>query len=424
MIAARLTANIPAGIATIAVRGSHAASTVLKLACLRTRHLEQGRIHYGHWPIRSINSQAALAGRKSAAEVSQTEGNRDDGRQVLGDEQVVVCRTRVDQVEIHCHGGSAVCDGILASLQAAGCDVIHAEEWPSDQTSPIAQAAEANLLRTRTDRAAAVFFDQIDGALSNALRDIADDLLGETPQDRQRALEGVQRLLRHANFGRRLTSGWKVVLAGPPNVGKSSLINSIVGQTRSIVHATAGTTRDWIDAETVILGWPISITDTAGIREAQDSIEQQGIERALERVKVADLLVLVVDITVGWTHTHEVLREASDAPKLICVTKADLQADWFSAAKLSRLRISELDSAQTGLSSSVVFASTAGEPGCDALIQAIGRQLFENAPPPGAAVPFTDLQQEALSRALELAQRGDTATAAQVLHQLDSPVGH
>ena len=102
-------------------------------------------------------------------------------------------------------------------------------------------------------------------------------------------------LLARADLGRHLVRPWSVVLAGPVNVGKSSLINALAGYGRSIVHHAPGTTRDAVTAATAIDGWPVELCDTAGLRPAATPVERAGIERAQERLAQADLAVLVFD---------------------------------------------------------------------------------------------------------------------------------
>jgi small GTP-binding protein len=163
----------------------------------------------------------------------------------------------------------------------------------------------------------------MNGSLRGEIEQVIS-LLEANPTDVRPAREALRHLISTYDFGQHLVTGWRIVLAGPPNVGKSSLINAIAGQSRSIVHAMAGTTRDWVEAETAIDGWPVTLTDTAGIRESAEAVEREGINRALERIQAADLLIIVVDASIGWTSTHEEIAAAATAPKLICVNKFDL----------------------------------------------------------------------------------------------------
>jgi len=386
-IAARLTAAMPSAIATIAVRGEGASDIVLSCASLKTTRLDVGRVHYGTWTVTSTDSE-----RESCSE------------------QVVVCRTSQNQVELHCHGGNAICKAILSSLSACGCRVIPVQDWPSEYRCPISRAAEQDLLRASTDKAAAALIDQLNGALARAISwTIAllqpdnlksDDLRSD---DTAEAEQTLLKLQSWSDFGQHLAEPWRIVFAGPPNVGKSSLTNAIVGQSRSIVHPDAGTTRDWVESQTAIAGWPVSLTDTAGIRDSRDRIEVEGIRRAQERIEQADLVVLVVDATQGWTVTHDELAAADSARKIVAWNKADLVAE---APKQLHSKLRSL------------LTSSIGAPGIDDLLQTIAEALIPVSPIAGTAIPFRQSHTDHIATALEYLQTGDPRSAIAQLERL------
>ena len=154
---------------------------------------------------------------------------------------------------------------------------------------------------------------QLDGGLSRRLADLRNALLdaeallgydidfpgeddGPVKPARiaariQEIREQVARLLATAPAGERLRAGALVVLAGPPNVGKSSLFNALLGADRAIVTATPGTTRDAIEAHTTFLGWPIRLVDTAGLRESADEAERLGVGFSRRYVEAAEVVV-------------------------------------------------------------------------------------------------------------------------------------
>lgn len=177
----------------------------------------------------------------------------------LAREDVVVCRIDESTVEVSCHGGRAAVTRILNSLKLAGVSI---EDWQSQQaaiTSPFdAELADA-LSQATTIRTAAMLADQASGTLRNGLA----ALLALGPDELASRLD---ELLTFARFGLRLTQPWRVVLSGRPNVGKSTLINALLGYTRSIVFDQPGTTRDVVTAHTAFDGWPFQLADTAGIR--------------------------------------------------------------------------------------------------------------------------------------------------------------
>ena len=170
---------------------------------------------------------------------------------------------------------------IEESLVSAGCRRVAWRDWIRTQCDdPIAAAALAALAEARTERTAAILLDQYHGALGRAMEEIRQDF------DRGNATSAHQRidlLLARAKLGEHLTRPWSVVLAGRANVGKSSLMNALAGHRRSIVHPAPGTTRDAVTLGTAIDGWPVELCDTAGLREAEDALEQAGINTTLRR---------------------------------------------------------------------------------------------------------------------------------------------
>jgi tRNA modification GTPase len=112
------------------------------------------------------------------------------------------------------------------------------------------------------------------------------------------------------------------VLCGQPNVGKSSLVNAIVGFQRAIVHDVPGTTRDVVSQSTAIAGWPVSLRDTAGLRESEDLIESKGIEKAKTEIEFADVVVCVFDGSRSWTAEDQAILD-SIQPHLVVGNKID-----------------------------------------------------------------------------------------------------
>jgi tRNA modification GTPase len=224
--------------------------------------------------------------------------------------------------------------------------------------------------------------DQVQGSLVRELRDLLSSI---RCSNRLEALSGCERLLQRARLGLQLLKPWRLTFAGPPNAGKSSLINALVGASRVLVHHEPGTTRDAVDTEIVVAAWPVIITDTAGVRDAQGSIEQMGIATARRRWDAADVGLLVVDASVGWTDVHEELIERRRRPTLIVLNKQDLQpAATIPAHAL--LRISGLSSAEGTVAVVPTRATQAG--GTDALLAALGAHFDAWLPPSGSGVPF------------------------------------
>jgi tRNA modification GTPase len=174
------------------------------------------------------------------------------------------------------------------------------------------------------------------------------------------------------------------VLAGRTNVGKSSLINALVGYRRSIVFDAPGTTRDVVTATTALEGWPVELSDTAGLRASDDPLEAEGVRRARQQMIAADCLLLVFDGGRAWCAEDDALVESWPAA-IVVHNKADLAPPAAEARP-------------AGLRTSAITAD-----GIDKLVAAIAARLVPDVPPPGAAVPFTPRQVDSLQRALDAA---------------------
>ncbi len=197
-------------------------------------------------------------------------------------------------------------------------------------------------------------------------------------------------------MGAHLTAPWRVVLAGRPNVGKSSLTNALVGYQRAIVHELPGTTRDAVTASTAVEGWPIELVDTAGLRPAGDPLEAAGMELARRQVQSADLVLAVFDRSGAWSAADTaLLDEWPDA--LAVFNKSDL-----SAGPQQPDHPGMLVSAQSG-------------EGLDSLITAIAARLVPASPPPGQAVPFLPWHVATLAEVRAALASGDGTRAGELV---------
>lgn len=282
-------------------------------------------------------------------------------------EQVVV-RYRCDRsIELHCHGGLAAAAMIVAALKEQGCRTVSWRQWiDCHHLDPIAAAAAAALTEARTQRTSAVLLDQYNGALRRAIDEIRTLL---NKGEHRTATTLIDTLLDRAKLGQHLTQAWRVVLAGPPNAGKSSLINALLGYQRVIVHHASGTTRDVVATIAAMDGWPVELSDTAGLRDTGRAAESAGVELAQRKLASADLALLVFDASRPWTTTNDTLV-GSTPRSLVVNSKIDLppapgpRPSWLGT------------SAVTGA-------------GIEALIGAIVGRLVPLPPAAGAAVPFT-----------------------------------
>jgi len=226
--------------------------------------------------------------------------------------------TGEDVVEFHCHGGAVAPRRVLEACFACGARLARRGEFTERaflNGKLDLEAAEGvlDLINARTDRAAAAALAGLDGARKRRLRALYDGALalatevehaldideGELPDGFLPRLNAALAALaaqfaearRRAREGRLLRDGALVVLAGPPNAGKSSLMNALLGAHRVLVSATPGTTRDSIEEGLEIAGFPVRLVDTAGLRTAADAIEGEGVRRAEELIAQADVVL-------------------------------------------------------------------------------------------------------------------------------------
>lgn len=315
-----------------------------------------------------------------------------------GPGEEVVVRVRSERsVELHCHGGRAAVAMVEQTLVEQGCRPVSWQEWTRRSSEdPIRAAARLALAEARTERTASVLLDQYQGALRRAIGEAAECLDRRDLAGAQRKLE---ELISRAALGLRLIRPWRVVLAGLPNAGKSTLLNAMVGYARAIVDPQAGTTRDLVTAVTALDGWPVELCDTAGLREANHPVEQAGVDAARRSLATADLVLLVFDLSQPWSPAADALL-ASHPGVMTVHNKNDL-ASPADPARPAGHRVSALR----------------GE-GIERLLDAIAARLVPTPPAPGAAVPFTQDQAEALARSLEALAAGDVARGRQALHNL------
>lgn len=141
----------------------------------------------------------------------------------------------------------------------------------------------------------------------------------------EKAVAGIDKLLRGYRASRLIREGLRVAIVGRPNVGKSSLLNALLGMDRAIVTEIPGTTRDTIEETASIAGYPVVLTDTAGLREADDAIERMGVARSKATIETADQIWFVYEAPAGWTSEDEALMTGlSRPPDILIANKTDL----------------------------------------------------------------------------------------------------
>ena len=236
-----------------------------------------------------------------------------------------------------------------------------------------------------------ILLDQFNGALSNAFQRIEYLIDQGNWTDAQRELQALQ---QWESLGSHLTNPYTVLLCGPPNVGKSSLLNRLLGYQRAIVHEQAGTTRDLLAEESSIGGWPVRLLDSAGVRQTHDGIEQAGIERAIEASREADLILLLVDPSQGWTDEHERLAAALQTNISKCKivqTKCDMLADTTQAPSIHRSQTNAATNAAINVSAKT------GE-GIEELMKRVQTWLVPTEPGAGQGVPFLPCHRDRIAK--------------------------
>jgi tRNA modification GTPase len=261
--------------------------------------------------------------------------------------------TGEDVLELHGHGGPVVLQMVLRRCLELGARLAEPGEFTRraflNDKLDLAQAeAVADVIDAATEAAARCAVRSLQGEFSRAVHALVDDLIAlralveatldfpeeeVDPLDRADARGRLERLraalagtLDRAQQGSLLRTGLHVVIAGQPNVGKSSLLNRLAGEELAIVTPIPGTTRDTIRQAVQIEGVPLHLVDTAGLREATDEVERLGIARTWSEIGQADLLLLIVDAAAGVTATDEaiVARLPARLPRVVVHNKIDL----------------------------------------------------------------------------------------------------
>ena len=260
--------------------------------------------------------------------------------------------TRENVVEITCHGGILSAKTVLDTVLANGARLAEPGEFTQraflNERLDLTQAeAVADLIHSRTELALAAANEQLGGKLSQRINQLRDDLMNtlahleahidfpeeDIAPDTRAELEGrlergvsfMDELLRTAKEGQILRRGVRAAIVGRPNAGKSSLLNQLLGHDRAIVSAIPGTTRDTIEETANIRGLPVVFIDTAGLREAGDELELEGIRRSRESLARAEFVLHVLDASEARTDADDkYLAEFQGKQRILVCNKLDL----------------------------------------------------------------------------------------------------
>jgi len=261
--------------------------------------------------------------------------------------------TKEDTVEINCHGGVLLLQKVLDLIIKCGARMAEPGEFTKraflNGRIDLAKAeAVMDLIHSQNEFALKSSVDQLRGSVSEAVRKLREEIIyeiafiesalddpehisldGYEEKLQEKAvsiLERVQKLIASADNGKMMKEGINTVIVGKPNVGKSSLLNRMVGEERAIVTDIAGTTRDVLQEYIRVSGISLNIIDTAGIHSTEDIVEKIGVERAKEYAAKADLIIYVVDSSVPLDESdREIISVIKDKKVITLLNKSDLE---------------------------------------------------------------------------------------------------
>ena len=317
------------------------------------------------------------------------------------DEALVACVESGGEAvfEVNCHGGAIASERVLAALEAEGVERVGAGERLSHlrgggAVDCIAAEAAERIPKAPTMLAVGHLVDQYRGALASEAKRLAV-MAGESA-GREAVGDRLNRLLATERFGRGLTEHPRVVLAGRPNVGKSTLANALLRFDRMIVHHVPGTTRDAVDEVFSIGGVPFLLVDIAGIRETDHEIEREGVMRGREEIGRADIVLVVFDGSAPLQpEDTEFLKDQSERTHIAVVNKCDLPPV---------IDVSEIERA---FGRTLVSVSGVTDEGITELEERILGAACPVLPARGEPVVFTERQGTCLREGLQAAEAGD-----------------
>ena len=334
-IAAIATAMSNSGIGIVRISGSEALSIVDQIFVMKNKkrlsEMPTHTIHYGHIY---------------------------DGKELIDEVMVLLMKgpksyTKEDTIEIDCHGGVYVVKRILETVLKYGARPAEPGEFTKraflNGRIDLSQAESViDIIHSKNEFALKSSLSQLSGAVSEKIKEVRGEILHEIAfiesaldDPEHVSIDGygerlseiineviskIEVLLKNSENGKLLKEGITTVIVGKPNAGKSSLLNTLVGEERAIVTDIAGTTRDVLEEQINLNGIILNVIDTAGIRETEDVVEKIGVDRAKKYLNNADLVIYVVDTSTALDENDfEIMEMLKDRQTIILLNKSDLK---------------------------------------------------------------------------------------------------
>lgn len=349
--------------------------------------------------------------------------------------------TAEDVVEIQCHGSLVSLRKILALTLKNGARLAEPGEFTKraflNGRLDLSQAeAVIDLIRAKSDRSFDVALDQLEGRFSRRIRELRSGIIDclvnisvnidypdedieqltfeKLTADLMAVHSEITKLLKTSDTGRIIREGLNVSIIGKPNVGKSSLMNALLKETRAIVTSIPGTTRDTIEEMLTIRGIPVKLTDTAGIRKTDDVIEKIGIEKSKAAFNNADLVIFVIDRSKALDdEDFEIIDFIGDRKALVVINKCDL-AEAVDRRQIEKLMPSSL----------IIETSMTDEAGLDEIENVIEELVYGGEVKQGSSMMLTNVRHKSLleEAAQALCDAIEMAAACQPLEFLEIDV--
>ena len=334
-IAAIATAMSNSGIGIVRISGSEALSIVDQIFVMKNKkrlsEMPTHTIHYGHIY---------------------------DGKELIDEVMVLLMKgpksyTKEDTIEIDCHGGIYVVKRVLETVLKYGARPAEPGEFTKraflNGRIDLSQAESViDIIHSKNEFALKSSLSQLSGAVSEKIKEVRGEILHEIAfiesaldDPEHVSIDGygerlseiineviskIEVLLKNSENGKLLKEGITTVIVGKPNAGKSSLLNTLVGEERAIVTDIAGTTRDVLEEQINLNGIILNVIDTAGIRETEDVVEKIGVDRAKKYLNNADLVIYVVDTSTALDENDfEIMEMLKDRQTIILLNKSDLK---------------------------------------------------------------------------------------------------